>query len=422
MRRRLVIAVIAVAALAAPGIASADVVTDWNRTMVGALDAAHTPPPPAMRAAAIVQSSVFDALNGIERRYTPVHVEPGAPAGASRRAAVVGAAYEALVGLFPSQQASFGVQLQTSLAEIGGGPDDRSVSRGLAWGEHVADEILTWRAGDGFTAVLAPYVLGGAPGDWQLTPPLFGPPLFRQFATMTPFALTSPSQFLPQEQPALTSGRYTRDFDEVKALGGATSALRTPFQTETAMFWAGDPPAAIWNRVADELADANHTTLTQNARLLVRMNVALADAVIAIWNAKNTFDTWRPISAIQQAATDGNPDTTADAGWVPLVLTPQFQEYPAGHPGVSNAGASVLASFYGNDTSFTASSFGLPGVEHHFTSFSAAVAQVEDARVFGGVHFRFACDTAVVMGTEIANYVESNVALRLRGHARRSPG
>ena len=152
---------IALTALAAPGVATADVVTDWNRTMIDALETAHTPPPPAMRAAAIVQSSVFDALNGVEKRYIPVHVQPAAPPGASRRAAVVGAAYEALVGLFPSQQATFDAELQVSLAETGGGPNDQSVARGLAWGKQVADEILTWRAGDGFTAVLPPTCLEG---------------------------------------------------------------------------------------------------------------------------------------------------------------------------------------------------------------------------------------------------------------------
>ena len=143
--------------------------------------------------------------------------------------------------------------------------------------------------------------------------------------------------------------------------------------------------------------------------------MALADAVIAVWNAKNTFDTWRPITAIEQAATDGNPDTSADPGWTPLLATPAFQEYPAGHPGVSNAGASVLAHFYGNDTTFTATSFGLPGVEHSFTSFSSAVAEVENARVWGGIHFRFACDTAVGMGAAVADYVTDTQLLRIHG-------
>ena len=171
-----------------------------------------------------------------------------------------------------------------------------------------------------------------------------------------------------------------------------------------------DTPAVIWNRVADDLADAHDTTLTENARLLARMNVALADAAIAIWNAKNTYDTWRPITAIQRAGTDGNPDTAADPSWAPLLPTPQFQEYPAGHPGVSNAGASVLASFYGDATPFTATSAGLPGVVRSFTSFSEAIAQIEDARVFGGMHFRFSCDAGRVMGTEVADYVLRTVA------------
>ncbi|HST16221.1 MAG TPA: vanadium-dependent haloperoxidase [Gaiellaceae bacterium] len=410
MKLTLICAFVVLGALAVPGFASADVATDWNRTMVGALEVDHTPAPPAMRDAAIVQSAVFDALNGIERRYTPIHVQPAAPYDASKRAAVVGAAYESLVALFPAQRSTFDAQLQASLAEIAGKPDGYSIDHGLAWGKAVADEILAWRAGDGIAAVLPPYVPGGAPGDWAPTPPTFGPPLFRQFATMTPFALKSPSQFLPAPPPSLTSGIYTQDFNETKAMGGTTSAQRTPFEAQTAAFWGSDTPAAIWNRVADDLADANYATLMENARLLARMNVAMADAVIAIWNAKNTYDTWRPITAIQRADQDGNPDTAPDPAWAPLLPTPQFQEYPAGHPGVSNAGASVLASFYGDATPFTVTSAGLPGVVRSFTSFSEATAQVEDARVFGGMHFRFSCDTGHMMGAEVADYVLRNVA------------
>jgi hypothetical protein len=413
-------AVGAVAGLAAPAVAKADpkpdFVTVWNRTMVDALETAKTPPPPAMRIGAIVQSSVFDALNGIERKYTPIHVRPAAPRGASRDAAVVGAAHEALVGLFPAQQATFDAQLAASLAQIGGGGNDQSVKRGLAWGKQVADEILAWRAGDGISTVLPPYVPGNQPGDWQPTPPGFSTqPLFRQFANMTPWALTSPSQFLPPPPPGLTSARYTQDFNEVKTMGSVNSAVRTPFQTETALFWAGDLPVAMWDRVADDLAEANHLTLTDNARLLARMNVAMADAVIAVWNAKNTYNTWRPITAIQQAATDGNPDTAPDPAWTPLVVTPVHQEYPSGHSGVSNAAATTLALFYGDNTSFSVTSFGLPGVVHDFTSLSSGAAQVSDARVFAGIHFRFACDAALLVGTQIANYVDNTVALRVHG-------
>jgi hypothetical protein len=232
---------------------------------------------------------------------------------------------------------------------------------------------------------------------------------------MMPWALASSSQFLPAPPPPLGSVQYAHDFNEVKALGSSTSALRTPFQTETARFWQADTPAAIWNRVADDLAERTDASLLTNARVLALMNMALADAVIAIWNAKNTFDTWRPITAIQQAAADGNPDTSPDSEWAPLIATPAFQEYPAGHPGVSNAGASVLAHFYGNDTAFSATSFGLPGVEHSFTSFSSAVAEVENARVWGGIHFRFACDVAAGMGAAVADYVTRTKLVRLHG-------
>ena len=322
--------------------------------MVDALEAAHTPPPPSQRIGAIVQTSVFDTVNGIERRYTPYHVDADAPPGASSAAAAVSAAHEALVALLPSQKTMLDERFADSLAQIGGDPEsnDQSVARGLAWGRIVADEILAWRATDGFTAVLPPYVAGTGPGAWQRTPPAFAAPAFRQFATMTPFALTSPSQFLPAGPPPLASARYARDFDEVKAFGSATSTVRSPWETQTAVFWQADSPAAMWNRVADDLADRQNTTLSQNARLLALMNVALADATIAIWNAKNTFNTWRPITAIAQAAGDGNPDTSPEAGWTPLIVTPAFQQYPSGHAGVSNAAASVLASFYGDDTAF----------------------------------------------------------------------
>jgi len=400
------------------GVASADVATDWNRAMIGALETSHLPPPPSMRVGAIVQASVFDAVNGIERRYTPIHVQPAAPPGASRAAAVAGAAHEALVALFPSQRSALDLQLQATLAQIGDDSNDQSVSRGLTWGENVADQILAWRATDGFTAVLSPYVQAGVPGRWAPTAPLFGPPLFRQFATMTPWAMTSAGQFLPGPPPSLTSAQYSHDLNEVKTLGSATSSVRTVWQTETAVFWQSDTPVAIWDRAADDLIDASDMPLTQRVRLLARMNLAMADAVISIWNAKSVYDTWRPITAIQQAATDGNPDTTADPSWTPLLVTPVFQEYPSGHAGVSRAAAGVLAAVLGNDRVFTLTATGLPGVDRSFTSFSDAVDQVSLARIWGGIHFRYACDTAVEEGAQIADYVDNTVAVPLHGSNR----
>lgn len=403
---------------ATPPARQASVASDWNRTMIGALEAAHTPPPPSMRVGAIVQASVFDALNGIENRYTPIHVQPAAPRGASRAAAVAGAAYEALVGLFPAQKASFDLQLEESLAQITDNTDNQSVARGLAWGESVADQILAWRATDGFTVVLPPYIPSGLPGRWAPTPPVFGPPAFRQFAAMTPWAMTSPGQFLPPPPPALTGAQYASDLNEVETLGSATSSVRTAWQTQTAVFWQSDTPVAIWDRVADDLIDANDVPLTQSVRLLARMNVAMADAVISIWNAKNVYDTWRPITAIQQAGADGNPDTTPDPSWQPLLVTPVFQEYPSGHAGVSRAGAGVLAAVFGEETAFTLTASGLPGVDRNFASFSDAVNQVSLARIWGGIHFRYACDAAVQEGAQIAAYVNDNIAVPVHGPNR----
>jgi hypothetical protein len=251
--------------------------------------------------------------------------------------------------------------------------------------------------------------VGSAPGDWQPTPPAFlGPPaapLFRQFATMTPFALTSPSQFAPPGPPPLASARYAQDLAEVQALGSATSTTRTPDQTQTAIFWQDDTPAAMWNRVADQLAQANDLPLAQNARLLAQVNIALADATIAVWNAKNHYNFWRPVTAIRAAS---------DPAWTPLLPTPAFQEYPSAHSGVSSAAASVLASFYGNPTAFTVTSAGLPGVQRDFTTFSAAVAQVEDARIYAGFHFRFSCTDAANLGAHVASYITSTLMQPLR--------
>ena len=299
----------------------------------------------------------------------------------------------------------FAAQLAATLAQISDDPahPGQSVQRGLAWGTTVASDILAWRATDGFTAPPPPYTVGTAPGDWQPTPPAFlGPPqapLFRQFATMTPFALTSPAQF-PLPGPPLGSARYAQDLAEVQALGSATSTVRAAEQTQTAIFWQDDTPAAMWNRVADQLAQANELPLIQNARLLALMNIALAHATIAIWNAKNTYNSWRPVTAIR---------ATSGPAWTPLLPTPAFQEYPSAHSGVSSAAASALASFYGNATSFTVTSAGLPGVQRDFTTFSAAVRQVEDARIYAGFHFRFSCSDAATLGAQVAQYVTTTL-------------
>lgn len=382
-----------------------NVVVDWNHIMLATFATANVPPPPGNRLGGIVQAAVFDAVNGIEQRYQPIHVQPAAARDASPKAAAASAAYTALVHMFPAQQSALDAHLAASLATLADDEDSQSISNGVAWGASVAGQTLAWRAGDGFSTAPPTYVFGTGPGQWQATPGGSGPPKFRSLATTTPFALTSPSQFRPAGPPALTSARWAQDLNEVRAFGEQVSTQRTAFQTQTAVFWQVDTPTAMWDRVADALALENHLNLLQTARLLALTDISIADATFAIWDAKNFYNFWRPVTAI---------DTTADPTWLPLLTTPYFQEYPSAHSGVSSAAATVLASFFGEDTSYTVTSAGLPGVDRSFTSFSQGVEQVADARVLAGFHFRFSCDDGITLGAQVATYVEGHLMLQAR--------
>jgi len=405
--------VLAAFAVGRPTAVRADEVTDWNRIMLqAALVAPATSPLIMSRVGAIVQVSVFEAVNGIERRYTSVHsvsVEP--VPGASRRAAAVQAAYAALVKLYPTQKPTFDANLATSLAAISSGPaaeNSESIARGIDWGQTIADAIWTWRSTDGFTPAPPPFLGGTAVGQWRPTPPGFLPGAAPQFAYMTPWAIASPSQFRPVGTPALTSVQYTTDFNETSSMGSVSSLVRTADQTLLARFWNASTPVYFWDTVAVTLGAQRHSTLSENARLLALTNIAIADAAIACWEAKYNYVTWRPVTAIPLADTDGNPATTADPSWTPLLTTPNFPEYPSAHSTVSGAAATVLASFFGNETSFSLDSDVMLGVTRSFSSFSAALNEVQDARVFGGIHFRTACVDGQATGTALANYILAN--------------
>jgi hypothetical protein len=306
--RKLVVSAVAAAALCVPSIASADVVLDWNRTLVDALYTAKTAPQPGTRLGAIVQTAVFDSVNGITRRYSQFRPDllGTAPHGASAPAAAAGAAYTALVALFPAQKPTFDLRLAASLAQIPGGNGgengSQAVVRGLDWGTSVANAILAWRAGDGLNAVLPDYVPGTQPGDWQPQPGIVNP-VFRQFATMTPWTMSSPAQFRPAARPSLTDPQYLADLTQVRTLGNIATV--TPEHADIAWFWQGkvDTVATLWNRTADSLAGSGDRSITENARIFALLNVALADAAISVWDAKNAFNFWRPITAIQAGGT-----------------------------------------------------------------------------------------------------------------------
>lgn len=389
--------------LAAAGQGRADEVTDWHGHLLNSLRVANVNAPTATRDAALVSAAVFDAVNGIERRYDPIHVPPAAPRGASKRAAAVQAAYVILLARFPLQADDLAAKRAASLAAFGG--EGKSLKRGLEWGQTVAEEILAWRSTDGFAPPPAAFLGGDAPGQWRPAPPSNAPGLVPQFATMTPWVIESPDQFRPAGPPALDSDQYLAEVAEVAEMGSLNSELRTEDETDACRFWASTGPTVLWDRVAMELAADRDFSLSQNAHLLATLNLAMADATISCWDAKYHYVFWRPLTAIR----------IDDPEWTPLIPTPPHPEYSSGHSSNSSAAATVLAAYFGADTPFVLVSQANPDWMRFFPDFDSALEEVADARVFGGIHFRAACEDGRAGGTAVAEYVMENLLGRVQG-------
>ena len=402
---------------AVPTKAAADEVLDWNGVLRNALVVANTPGALQPRLAAIVHGAMFDALNGIERRFTPFHVEGEAPHGASRRAAVVYAAYTTLVGLFPAQAMAFADALEVSLADISPGKaidHSKSIQRGRVWGERVANEILAWRNSDGFNSPAPPYVGRLEVGKWRPTPPNFAPGLAPTLASTLTFVIPNSSTFRPIGPPPLTSAEYAENVEEVKRVGELQSLVRTADQTEGARFWAGSA-VLFWNRAAETAAMGRHTTLSENARLFAVLNAAMADAIITCWDSKYFYELWRPITAIQLADTDGNAATQAQPGWTPLIATPPYPEYFSGHQSSDRSAAVILTAYFGNTVAVDGTSETLPGVHRQWENFTAAADEAFLARIWSGIHFRFAMEASSEMSAAIAEYVLEHGLQPLKG-------
>ncbi len=402
--------------------ATADPVLEWIGIMNDTVLAGGTNPLVTSRVVALVSASLFDAVNGIDGRLQPIHVEADAPRYASERAAAVQAAYAMLLKLYPAQSDSLTMHRNASIAAITEG-NPHSVQAGIAWGQQVADSIWDWRSTDGFNPPAPPFVgvLGivGSPsaiGVWRPTPLVNAPGAGPQFATMTPWTMRRPSQFRPAPPPALTSAAYTMDYNEIKIMGVFAGSQRTADQSELALFWAGNT-ALYWNRIASQIATARNLSLTENAHLFAQLNLSMADAAIACWDAKYRYVFWRPITAIRSGDIDGNAATAVDPAWTPWLDffpagTPPHPEYPSGHSTVSGAAAFILEAAFGDNTPFTVTSDVRQGTRS-FSSFSAATAEIADARVFGGIHYRNSCVQGNAVGRAVADYVLS--------HAMRSP-
>jgi PAP2 superfamily/Vanadium chloroperoxidase N-terminal domain len=409
--------------VAAP--APASEVLRWNETTMQAIAANGQNPVVSTRTLAMVHAAVHDALNAIDRRYTAYYYEGTPTPAASPDAAVAAAAHTVLVGVVNS----FGSPVQkgaatalvdqayaASLARVTDGPGRNA---GVAVGRAAGAALLTLRRDDGATREAA-YIPGVGPGKWRphpnpvpANPPIANPDAAKGYAAsampgwgdVVPFTLLSASQFWLAGPPALTSPTYARDYNEVKSLGGKTSAARTAEQTEIARFWFQGP--GTWNTIARTVAESRSLDARDSARLLALMNLAMADAYIAGFKIRYVYDLWRPVTAIREGDNDGNDATAGDPAWDSHQNTPAVSEYPSTQSTFSGAAAVVLAGVLGGDQVGFSFKSGKPfeGLTRSFTSFSQAARESADSRVYAGIHFRSACEDGMALGRQVGQRV-----------------
>src|SRR5262247_3187153 len=403
--------------LAAPATARADAVTDWNAIAIETISAETParPVPVAFLDMAIVQVAVYDAVQAIDKRFKPYHVEiPGA--SGSPEAATAKAAHDILVNLFPAQTMSLDPTYARYLSEHGLAPNDP----GVAVGETAARGIIALRANDGrFPPNPPPFTGSTDIGKWRPTesfigtppaPPSFAPMLTPWVANVTPFTLKSGDQWRAKTPPALTSHEYTRDYYEVKAMGARFNSDRTPEQTDFAIFWAANY-TALWNRAVRDLAAAHVNNIGDSARLFALVNLSMADAIITAWDTKVAYNFWRPITAIRLGDDDTNPRTVGDPDWQPLINTPNYPDYTSGANNVTGAATRALALFFGRDKmSFTVTTTNPMAIQQTrtYNRFSDAADDVVTARVFQGIHFCFADAEARKQGRHVAQWAFSH--------------
>ncbi|MEV4282611.1 vanadium-dependent haloperoxidase [Actinoplanes xinjiangensis] len=407
MKRALALLLLLSAVLAPPAVPAAaattpgnDAVITWNTYAQTAIwEVARENPWVQSRSFAMVQGAVYDAVNAIAGQpYQPYLSAPRTTGRESTDAAVAAAAHRVLTALFPAQRDRLRTQYDDYLTGI---PDGRAERSGIAVGERTADAMLAARAGDGAFGVEA-FPVGTEPGRWRPTPPTFAN-AGAWSADMRPFVLPRADLFRTAGPPSLTSAAYTREFDEIKAIGAVNSATRTPDQTDAARWWH-DRRLGQWE-INRQLAVTQRLDAVQTARLLAMVNIAASDANTACFNEKRHWGFWRPVTAIQLAETDGNPDTTGDPAWMPLLITPGSPDYTSGHGCATGSNMTMLRLFFGrDDIPFHATSADT-GTTRYFTGFSDALQELIDARVWGGIHFRSADTAGAGIGAKTSVYL-----------------
>jgi hypothetical protein len=410
------IVALTVAVFAPPSAAlaqDAKLVSEWNRVLFSVVA-----PAPPTRPAAMLHIAMFDAVNAIERAYTPYRIEVRASRGASTEAAAAQAAHDMLTALFPTQQAIFDSLLNSQLANL---PNGRE-KQGIAIGRAVAKAVLEWRQNDGWPPTIVPdptYVLSTTPGNWQPTPPANSFATNTFFPKVTPFGIQTSTQFLPPPPPTLTSQRYATDFNETKSLGLATSDVRTAEQTEIALRIAAvgfsTAPQEVFFRVAEDVARTQGLSLVDTARLFAFVSVAQHDGLQTSFTSKFTYGLWRPVTAIRRANEDGNPLTDPDPEWLPLLITPPYPSYAGNASCLSAAAARALQLAMGSDEiAFSVTWIGVPpntDVTRDYNRFSDLAEEFARSRIFGGIHYQFDSDASQSACPKVADYVHAHYML-----------
>ncbi|MEO3868913.1 hypothetical protein ABGB18_08800 [Nonomuraea sp. B12E4] len=379
---------------------SANAVITWDGYAQTAIwDIAGQPPQVQARSFAMVHGAIYDAVNAIAGTpYQPYLNAPPANGTESTSAAVAAAGHLVLNALFPAQQERLRTQYEEALARI---PAGTAKQRGITVGTQAAAAMIAARQGDGAFGNQT-WSVGTQPGQWRPTPPAFSVD-GAWVAHLKPFLIPSASMFRTSGPPALTSRRYARDLNEVKAIGSATSTVRTADQTQAAIWWH-DRHLTEWE-IKRQLATRQRLNTLQSARMFAMVDMAEADATIACYNEKAAWNFWRPITAVQLADTDGNPATTGDPDWTPLLVTPPHPDFTSGHSCFTAANMSALTHFFGrDDISFSGYSAD-SGTTRYFRSFSQALAEVIEARIWGGIHTRTADVEGAKIGEKVTSYM-----------------
>lgn len=379
----------------APPDARADVVTDWNEKAGAIVVKAGIGPLPAERALAMVQASVYEAVNAITQRYPASDLKLEAGSAASVEAAVAAANRAMLTKLVPSQEAMIDEAYKTALTAVADGP---AKTHGIAVAEKAVAAILAWRANDGAAAgeSYRPHTRAGT-----YVPTVI--PEAPQWRYRKPWLMTSPAQFRPGPPPGLSSDVWAHDYNEVKALGGKQSRQRTAEQTDIARFWEEVMPP-IYHGIVRSVANAPGRDLTRNARLFAAVTQATDDALIAVFDAKYHYGFWRPLTAIRNGDIDGNEATQRDESWVPFIETPMHPEYPCAHCITSGVVGTILQAELRNEPIplLTTTSNAAGGVSRSWTTIDEFMREVPNARLYDGVHYRNSGKVGTEMGKQIA--------------------